>query len=154
MAERLPRRERERSEWDQKVLAVRRVARVVKGGRRFSFSLALAIGNRRGRVGVGLGKAGDIASAMEKATRAAKKALLTVPLTNKQSLPYEVSAKFGASRVRLWPAPGRGLSAGSAARSVLTLAGVHDAGAKFISKSKNQLNNARATMKALASYRA
>jgi small subunit ribosomal protein S5 len=103
-------------------------------------------------VGVGLGKSGDVASAMEKATRAAKKALITVPLTSKGSLPYEVGAKFGASRIRLWPAPGRGLSAGSAARSVLTLAGVRDAGAKFLSKSKNQLNNARVTIKALSLY--
>ena len=137
------------SDLEQKTLSIRRVTRVVKGGRRFSFSVALAAGDRRGGVGVGVGKAADISLAMDKALKSARKNMLRLKLTERSSLPYDAEAKFASSRVRLAPAPGRGLVAGSSARIVLDLAGVRDASAKFFSKSKNKLNNARATMRAL-----
>lgn len=141
--------ERAKSEYDQKILAINRVVRVVRGGRRFSFLLVMVIGNRRGKVGVGVGKGGDVALAMEKAFRNAKKNLLNLRLTKTFSLPHEITAKFCGSRLALRPAAGRGLAAGGPARVILNLAGVRDVSAKFISKSKNKLNNARVTMKAL-----
>lgn len=143
------REERVRSEFDQKMIDIRRVARVVAGGRRFSFSVAMIIGNRKGKVGVGLGKAGDTQLAIEKATRAAKRALIDVPLNKAQHIPHDTQAKYGASEIMIMPAPGRGLVAGSSVRTVLDLAGVKDVTAKILSRSKNHLNNARATIKAL-----
>jgi len=136
-------------EFEQKMINIRRVTRVVKGGRRFSFSVLLAIGNRRGKVGLGVGKAADISLALEKAFREAKKHLLTLTLTKQSSIPHEVTAKFNSSRVIIRPAPSRGIVAGSAMRVILDLAGVRAVSAKIISPSKSQLNNARATMQAL-----
>ncbi|MDP3988665.1 MAG: 30S ribosomal protein S5 [bacterium] len=136
-------------EFAQKILKIRRVARVVAGGRRFSFSVAIVIGDKKGRVGVGLGKAGDTAQAIDKAVKNAKRNMITVPLTDTGSIAHEIDAKFGSSRVMLKPAPGRGLVAGSAVRSVLDLAGVADVNGKILSRSKNQLNNARTTVFAL-----
>lgn len=141
---------RERSEYDQKIIAIRRVARVMAGGRRFNFSVAVVIGNRKGQVGVGIGKGGDTASAIDKAVRNARKNLITVPLSKEMRIPHEVSAKFSAARVMIKPVRGRGLVAGSSARVVLELAGVKDAVAKIFSGSKNMLNNARAAVKALS----
>jgi len=143
-------RDRVRPEYDQKMLNVRRVARVVAGGRRFSFSVLLAIGNRKGSVGVGLGKAGDTALAIEKATKNAKKEMITVVRTQNNSIPRQVEAKFSSAIVTMRPAKGKGLIAGSAVRSVLELAGITDVNAKILSGSKNKLNIARAAVKALA----
>ncbi|MFH1170535.1 MAG: 30S ribosomal protein S5 [Candidatus Vogelbacteria bacterium] len=137
-------------EFEQKMINIRRVTRVVKGGRRFSFSVLLAIGNRRGKVGLGVGKAADISLALEKAFREAKKRLLIVTLNKQSSIPHEVAAKFNSSRVIIRPAPGRGVVAGSAMRVILELAGIRAVSAKILSPSKSQLNNARATMRALA----
>jgi small subunit ribosomal protein S5 len=148
------RHEKPKLEYDQKMIDLRRVTRVVRGGRRFSFMLVSVIGNRRGKVGLGVGKAGDVSQAMEKAYRDAKKHLLTLKLTKDFSLAHEVAAKYCSSRIIMIPAKGRGLAAGSSARVILNLAGVRDVSAKFTSKSKNKLNNARVTMKALASLRA
>ncbi len=148
------RQPRARSEFDNKILAIRRVTRVVAGGRRFSFSVAIAIGNGRGQVGVGLGKASDTALAIEKATRDAKKHLVRVPMTDGHSIPHEVDYKYAASHVLLIPAPGKGLKAGSAVRTVLELAGLRHVSGKILSRSKNHLNNARATTHALAALRA
>ncbi len=145
---------RQKSEYDQKILNIRRVARVVAGGRRFSFSVALIIGNKKGKVGVGLGKAGDTTLAIDKATRDAKKHLITINLTKLNSIPHEVSAKFGAAVVTMMPARGRGLGAGSSVRSVLELAGITDTVAKLHSGSKNALNNARAAIEALKDLKA
>lgn len=144
--------ERPKSEFDQAIVDIRRVTRVVRGGRRFSFSLVLAAGNRRGKIGLGVGKSGDISSAIEKAFHQAKKQMLTLRLSKTSSIPHEVSVKFAGSRLLLKPAPGRGLVAGSAPRSILNLAGVRDVTAKILSKSKNKLNNARATMVALEHF--
>lgn len=143
------REERVRSEFDQKIIEIRRVARVVAGGRRFSFSVAVAIGNRKGKVGVGIGKAGDTQLAIEKAARDARRHLFEVPMNKHQHIPHDVQVKLGASQVMIMPAPGRGLVAGSSVRTMLELAGVKDVTAKILSRSKNRLNNARATIAAL-----
>ncbi|MFA6254004.1 MAG: 30S ribosomal protein S5 [Candidatus Paceibacterota bacterium] len=143
----------EKPEFDQKIINVRRVARVVAGGRRFSFSVALVAGDKNGRVGVGIGKAGDTSLAMAKAFNRAKRAMIKVSLTKTKSIPHEVRAKFKAAEVVLRPAQGRGLVAGSALRVVLSLAGIHDVNAKILSRSKDKLNIARATAMALASLK-
>lgn len=145
----LKRTERPRSEYDQKIISIRRVTRVVAGGRRFSFSVALISGNKKGSVGVGIGKAGDTALAIEKATRSAKKAMIKVKLNKNMSIAHDVSAKYNASVVSILPSPKKGLTAGSSLRNVLELAGIKDITAKVLSRSKNKLNNARATIKAL-----
>lgn len=145
---------RAKSEYDQKMINIRRVARTVAGGRRFSFSVALIIGNKKGKVGVGLGKAGDTTLAIDKAVRDAKKHMITVNLTKDNSIAHEVSAKYTASQVTLMPVRGRGLVAGSSVRPVLELAGITNTVAKIHSGSKNGLNNARAAIKALKSLKA
>lgn len=147
-----PRPEREKPEFDQKTIAVRRVARVVAGGRRFSFAVVIVAGNRKGKVGVGVGKAGDTSLAIDKALRNAKKNMVTLKLTKENSIPNETDAKYCSARVVLRPARGRGLVAGSAVRTVLSLAGVTDVSTKLVSRSKNKLNIARATMVALRSF--
>jgi len=145
---------RARSEFDQRNINVRRVTRVVSGGRRFSFSVSIIIGNRKGKVGVGVGKAGDTALAVDKAVRSAKKNMITVPLTENSSIPHEVSAKYCASRVTVIPVKGRGLVAGSSVRFVFELAGITDVIAKINSGSKNGLNNAQAAIAALKKLKA
>lgn len=145
-----PREERVRPEFDQKMLQVRRVARVVAGGRRFSFSVLMVIGNRKGAVGVGTGKAGDTALAIEKATRNAKKHLLRIARTGHNSIPHTLEAKYSSARIVIFPAKNKGLIAGSAVRSVLELAGITNVNAKIRSGSKNKLNIAQATIKALS----
>ncbi len=140
---------RERSEFDQATIEVRRVARVMAGGRRFSFSVTMVIGDKKGRVGVGVGKGADTALAIDKATRAARKNLVTIPLTKNNSIRHEVSTKYGASTISIIPSPGRGLVAGSAVRTVLEYAGITDVVTKILSRTKNKLTIARATVQAL-----
>ena len=147
------REERVRPEFDQKIISLRRVTRVVAGGRRFSFSVALVAGNRKGMVGVGTGKAGDTALAIEKAFRDAKKNMIIVPLVSGNSIPHDSAAKYGSSQVLIIPAKGRGLVAGGAVRMVLEFAGINNVSAKILSRSKNGLNNARAALVALSSLR-
>ena len=139
-----------RSEFDQKIIGIRRVTRVMAGGRRFTFSVAMVLGDKKGRVGVGLGKAADTALAIEKATRDAKKHMITLALTDSKSIPTNVEAKFCASQIAIRPSKGRGLVAGSSVRTVLELGGVKDVTAKVLSRSKSPINNARAAMKALS----
>jgi small subunit ribosomal protein S5 len=148
-----PRPPRERGEFDQVTIDARRVARVMAGGRRFNFSLVVVIGDRKGRVGVGLGKGIDTALAIDKATRDAKKHLFTVPRTSSGSIPHEVSSKYASSTVEIIPSRGRGLVAGSAMRTVLDLAGVTDVVTKIHTRSKNKLTIARATVAALKKLR-
>lgn len=136
-------------EFDQKIVSVRRVTRVMAGGRRFSFSVALVAGNRKGMVGVGQGKASDTSLAIEKAFRDAKKNMITVNATKGMSIPHDVEAKFNASRVKIMPAKGKGILAGSSVRTVLELAGLREVGAKLYSRSKNSANNAYVAIKAL-----
>ncbi len=140
---------RPRNEFEQKMLNIRRVARVATGGRRFSFSVAIVAGDKKGRVGVGLGKANDTSLAIDKALRNAKKNMITVNTTKTFSIPHEVSSKYCSARVVIRPAPGRGIVAGSAVRNVIDLAGIKDVTAKILSGSKNKLNIARAAIEAL-----
>jgi len=138
-----------RSEFDQKIIGIRRVTRVMGGGRRFSFSVSMVLGDKKGRVGVGIGKASDTALAIEKAIRDAKKRMITVTRTKNNSIPHEVEAKYCASSVQIRPSKGRGLVAGSSVRTVLELAGITDITAKVLSRSKSPMNNARVAIKAL-----
>ena len=148
-----PRPPRERGEFEQVTIDARRVARVMAGGRRFNFSLVIIIGDRKGRVGVGLGKGVDTALAVDKAVRDAKKHLMTVPRTSSGSIPHKVIAKYASSTVEIIPSEGRGLVAGSAVRTVLDLAGVTDVVTKIHTRSKNKLTIARATIAALKKLR-
>ncbi len=139
-----------KSEFDNKMIDLRRVARVVAGGRRFSFRATSVLGDRKGRVGVGVGKGSDVSLAIDKSQREAKKNLITVPLTDNDSIPFEVEAKYGAAYVKMRPTRhGRGLVAGGAVRTVLDLAGVKNTSAKILSHTKNKINNARAAIEAL-----
>jgi len=141
---------REKSEYDQKVLDLRRTARVVAGGRRFSFRATVVVGNRTGKVGMGLGKGPDVASAVEKAVYQAKKNIIVVPLTDKKTIPREVMAKFKAAKIILKPArEGRGLIAGGPIRVIADLAGIKNLTAKILGRTVNKVNNARATFLAL-----
>ena len=149
-----PRPPRERGEFEQVTVDVRRVARVMAGGRRFNFSLVIVIGDKKGRVGVGLGKAIDTALAIDKATRDAKRHMITVKRTASGSIPHQVSSKYASSTVEIIPSKGRGLVAGSAVRTVLDLAGVTDVVTKIHTRSKNKLTIARATVEALKKLRA
>jgi len=143
---------RVKSEFDQKIVSIRRVTRVVAGGRRFSFSVTLVAGNRKGKVGVGQGKAGDTPIAIDKAMRNAKKNMIEVKLTKNTSIPHDTTAKFGSSKVLIIPSPGRGILAGSSVRTVLELAGVNSVNAKILSGSKNSANIAKATIEALKEF--
>ncbi len=144
---------RKQSEFKEKVIDLRRVTRVVAGGKRFRFRTTVIIGDERGRVGVGIAKGVDVAQSVEKAKVNAKKKLMTVNLRDR-TIPYEVEAKFSAARVMIKPArKGHGLKAGGAVRAVLLLAGVRDATAKCLGGTKNKLTNAMATVEALKKLR-
>lgn len=139
-----------KSEFTEKVLDIRRVTRVVAGGKRFRFRATVAIGDEKGRVGVGLAKGADVAQAVEKGKRDALKNLINVKLKDSRTIYYEIDAKYGAARIRLKPAKaGHGLIAGGACRVVLELAGVKDISAKILSRTSNKLTNALATIEAL-----
>src|SRR5882724_5174209 len=127
---------RVKPEFDQKILDIRRVTRVVAGGRRFSFSVALVAGDKKGAIGLGLGKAGDTALAINKALRNAKKNMIRLNLTKTMSIPHELRAKFSSSYVMLMPNKGRGLVAGSVVRDIVKLAGMKDITGKILSNSK------------------
>ena len=141
---------RVKPEFDQKIINIRRVTRVVAGGRRFSFSVALVAGDKKGSVGLGLGKAGDTALAINKGLRNAKKNMIRLNLTKTMSIPHELFAKFSSSQIILIPNKGRGLVAGSVLRDIIKLSGMKDVTGKILSNSKNKLNNAKAVMLALS----
>lgn len=143
---------KEKPEFDSKTIDIRRVTRVVSGGRRFSLSVALAAGDGNGRIGFGTGKALDTQAAIEKAFKAAKKNMITLKLDKDNKIPYDVQVKYKSSVLWLTPNKGKGIIAGSSARTILALAGVNDVTAKFHSGTKNKMNNARATMKALSIF--
>jgi len=135
------------SELKEKVIAVKRVAKVVKGGKRFHFSALVAVGDGKGRVGVALGKAAEVPDAIQKAIEKAKKHLIDVPLRG-STLPNQVIGDFGASRIIFRPAaPGTGMIAGGGVRALLELAGVHDILAKSVGNT-NENNVVRATFDA------
>lgn len=143
-----PQRRREKPEFEQKMLDLARVTRVVKGGRRFRFRATLVIGDRKGRVGVGVAKGSDVSDSIQKAYNDARKNLITVELAG-NTIPHDVSQKLGSAKVLLKPASeGRGVIAGGAVRAVVDLAGIRDIVSKSLGSS-NKLNVARATVEAL-----
>ena len=141
-----------KQEFKEKVVYVGRVAKVVKGGRTFRFSVLVVVGDEKGRVGVGSGKASEVPEAIKKATEEAKRNLITVPIVN-GTLPHEYTTNFGSSKVIIKPAvEGTGVIAGGAVRPVLELAGVKNVTAKTLG-SRNSRNVVYATIKALQSMR-
>jgi small subunit ribosomal protein S5 len=136
------------SEFEEKIVQVNRVSKKTKGGNKIGFSVLAVVGDKKGRVGVGLGGAPDVSSAVRKAVSYAKRHLLTVPMKGR-TIPYEVRVKRGAARVMLKPAPpGTGVIAGGAIRAVVEAAGIRDIVSKILG-SKNQASNVYATMEAL-----
>jgi small subunit ribosomal protein S5 len=141
---------KEKPEFEQKLLDVARTARMVAGGRRFSFRVVVVIGNKKGKVGVGVAKGANVSIAVEKAVKQAKKHLIVIPLTEEKTIPHQVQAKYSAARVLLKPAArGRGIIAGGIIRVICLLGGIENITAKIIGRTNNKLNNARATIKAL-----
>lgn len=136
-------------EFDEKVISIDRVARVVKGGRRFRFRSTVVVGDGKGRVGVGVGKGSEVMTSIAKAVSIAKKSLITVPMRG-TSIPHQVTVRFCGAEVMLKPASeGTGVIAGGAVRSVVEAAGIHDLLTKSFG-STNKVNNAYATIMALS----
>jgi small subunit ribosomal protein S5 len=149
-----PRGERrnEPKEYEESTLSIDRVTRVVKGGRRMRFRAVVVVGNKKGKVGLGTGKAGEVQAAVQKAARAAKRAMVRVPMRG-DTIPHNVDVKYKAAKLRLMPAsPGTGIIAGGALRTILELAGVRDVLSKRFG-TKNKLVNAQAAMLALTLLR-
>lgn len=139
-------------EFTEKVIQVNRVSKKVTGGNKIGFSVLMVVGDKKGRVGVGLGKAGDVASAVRKASTYAKKHMITVPMV-KTTIPHEIRIKKGAAKILLKPAPaGTGIRAGGAVRSVVEAAGIKDIVSKILG-TDNKASNVYATFAALGKLR-
>ena len=142
-----------KKEFDELLLVVRRVTRVTTGGRKLSFRATILVGNKKGKVGIGVSKGPDVTSAVSKASREAYKTMFVVPITGNQTVPYSTTTKYKACMIKLLPATaGTGLKAGSSVRSVLELAGFENVLSKIL-WSNNKLNNALATIRALSAYK-
>jgi small subunit ribosomal protein S5 len=140
-------------EWSERVVAIQRVTKVVKGGKKLSFRAVVVVGDEQGQVGVGVGKAGDVITAVRKAVTDGRKNVIVIPLTSSNSIPHKIDGRFGAAKLILRPsAPGSGVIAGGSIRTVLELAGVKNILSKQLG-SKNLLNNARATVNGLSNLR-
>lgn len=136
------------SEFDEQIVQINRVSKKTKGGNKIGFSALTVVGDKKGRVGVGLGKAPDVASAIRKGVSYAKKHLIQVPMI-KGTIPFRIDVKLGAAKVMLKPAPpGSGIIAGGAVRSVVSAAGIQDISSKILG-TENQLSNVYATLEAL-----
>lgn len=141
-------KKKEKSEYEQKVIDIARVTRVVKGGKRFSFRTTMVIGNRRGKVGVGIAKGADMKISTEKSYASAKKNLVDIAIKG-NTIPYPISYKLGGAKILLKPASkGTGIVAGGAVRTVMSLVGVSDVSGKMLGSS-SKISNARATIEAL-----
>lgn len=142
-------RPREEKEFAEEVIQIDRVTRVVKGGRRLRFRATVVVGNKRGRVGVGIGKSNEVTTAIKKAASRAQKDLIQVPVTKNDSIPHEIQVKFKSAKILLMPArPGTGIIAGGAIRKVVELAGIKNILSKAFG-TQNRLSNAQATINAL-----
>lgn len=147
------RKDKPKDEFDSKLLDLARVTRVTAGGRRLRFRAVVVVGDKKGRVGLGVAKGMDVAQGIEKATRLAKKNLIRVPILE-GTIPHEVISKFGAAKVLLKPQKeGRGLVAGGTVRVICSLAGIKNISSKILGRTRNKLNNARATIAALKTLR-
>ena len=141
------------SEFEEKVIDIARVTTVVKGGRRFSFSAIVIIGNKKGKVGIGHGKANEVPDSIKKAIKNAQTNMINVPIINKSTIPHEIQTKYLASNILLKPAPkGKGIIASGTVRSVVELAGITDIYTKSYG-SRTKANTAKATLKALSKLR-
>jgi small subunit ribosomal protein S5 len=141
------------TDWQERVVQIRRVTKVVKGGKKLSFRAIVVVGNERGQVGVGVGKASDVIGAVKKGVADGRKHVIDVPLTKSNSIPHPTTGAGGGAKVMIRPAaPGTGVIAGGAVRTVLELAGVRNILAKQLG-SGNPLNNARAVVNALSTLR-
>nr|YP_010619133.1 Ribosomal protein S5 [Pterosiphonia complanata]WAX03146.1 Ribosomal protein S5 [Pterosiphonia complanata] len=144
---------KEENNWEERVVQVKRVTKVVKGGKKLSFRAILIIGNEDGQIGVGVGKASDVIGAVKKGVADAKKHIINIPLTKYFSIPHPINGTSGAAKILLRPsATGSGVIAGGSTRTVLELAGIKNILAKQLG-SNNKLNNARATLNALNNLR-
>jgi small subunit ribosomal protein S5 len=144
---------RPKEEFDSKLLHLTRISHMKAGGRRFRFRAIVVIGDGKGRVGLGISKGKDVSQAVEKAKKDAKKNLITVPIL-KETIPYQVEAKFSSVKILLKPqAKGKGLLAGGPVRIVCNLAGIKNISSKLLSPTKSKMNIAMATMKALGKLR-
>ena len=139
--------------WEERVVQVKRVTKVVKGGKKLSFRAVIIVGDEKGKVGVGIGKATDVIGAVKKGVSDAKKNIISIPLTKENSIPHHTNGISGAAQVIMRPsAPGSGVIAGGAVRTVLELAGIQNILTKQLG-SNNMLNNARATINGLLDLR-
>lgn len=150
---RTSREEDSNRKWNKQVVNIRRVTKVVKGGKKLQFAAIVVIGNKNGYVGLGLGKANDVSDAVRKASHNGKRNIIRVPLTKNKSIPHLVNGRFGAAKVLIKPASsGSGVIAGGSVRTILELVGLQNAMAKQLG-CNNLLNNARATISALESIK-